>query len=292
LIVLRVLIDELSFIGVGWIVLLALLPLFPILLPRLADLLKAVSPYVERFQLGAVQVSFREARREPIALPSAGILASVPNDVAALSSGTAISDLVASLRRLRRVGGSPVVVIDLRDGDKWRLENLYFLARLLEIEPLVSELVFTEVRGGTDGYLVGTCGPEEFRRQVERTVPGYADAASRFSIPADADLSDAAQAQALGTMFMTLLNALPAPVASDADPARGHVTTKRVFDILARYLSTAAVEAVSDTLREDDLRTMLSSPHRFVPSTLNGRVIDLIDREAVALAVARAALAT
>jgi predicted RecB family endonuclease len=123
LIVLRVLIDELSFIGVGWIVLLALLPLFPILLPRLADLLKAVSPYVERFQLGAVQVSFREARREPIALPSAGILASVPNDVAALSSGTAISDLVASLRGLRRLGGSPVVVIDLRDGGKWRLEK-------------------------------------------------------------------------------------------------------------------------------------------------------------------------
>jgi hypothetical protein len=290
--VLRVLIDELSFIGVGWIVLLALLPLFPILLPRLADLLKAVSPYVERFQLGAVQVSFREARREPIALPSAGILASVPNDVAALSSGTAISDLVASLRRLRRLGGSPVVVIDLRDGGKWRLENLYFLARLLEIEPLVSELVFTEVRGGTDGYLVGMCRPEEFRRQVERTVPGYADAASSFSIPTDADLSDAGQAQALGTMFMTLLNALPAPVGSDADPARGHVTTKRVLDILARYLSTAAVEGVSDTLREDDLRTILSSPRRFVPSTLNGRVIDLIDREAVALAVARAALAT
>jgi hypothetical protein len=81
-------------------------------------------------------------------------------------------------------------------------------------------------------------------------------------------------------------------VGSDADPARGHVTTNRVLDILARYLSTAAVEGVSDTLREDNLRTILSSPHRFVPSTLNGRVIDLIDREAVAFAVARAALAT
>jgi hypothetical protein len=291
LIVLRVLIDDLSFIGVGWIVVLALLPLFPILLPRLADLLKAISPYVQHFQLGAVQVAFREARREPIALPSAGILANVPNDVAALSSGTGISDLVTSLRRLRRMGGGPVVVIDLRDGRKWRLENLYFLARLLEIEPLASELIFTEVRGGTDGYFVGMCRPDEFRRQVERTVPGYADAARSFSIPTDTDPGDVGQAQTLGNMFMTLLNALPASVSPDDEPARGYVTTRRAVDILARFLSTAAVEGVADTLAEDDLRTILGSPHRFVPSTSSGRVIDLIDREAVALAVARSALA-
>lgn len=65
-----------------------------------------------------------------------------------------------------------------------------------------------------------------------------------------------------------------------------------VQGILKRSLSTAAIEGVADTLSEKDLRTILASPHRYVPATSGGRVTDLVDREAVALAVARAALAS
>jgi hypothetical protein len=82
--------------------------------------------------------------------------------------------VVSSLRELRRQGEGPAGIIDLQDGHKWRLPNLYFLARLLEMEPVVSELVFTEMRGGTDGFLVGTARPDEFRRRVEQVVPMYA----------------------------------------------------------------------------------------------------------------------
>jgi hypothetical protein len=290
MILLRTIVDELDFLSVGWIIVLAILPLLPWLLPRLGGFLRDISPYVQSFKLGAIQLDLRASRGAPIAIPTAtGILAGLPNDASALSSGTAISTVVSSLRELRRQGGGPVGIIDLQDGRKWRLPNLYFLARLLEMEPVVSELVFTEIRSGTDGFLVGTARPDEFRRRVEQVVPAYAAASASLPLPEVRNLADATLAQPLGEAFLNLLNLLP-PGSGDSDPVRGYVTSKSLTDLMGS-LSKAAVEGLGETLSEPDLRTILQAPHRFVPTTMEGRLTGLIDREAVALAVARAALA-
>lgn len=221
LIVLRAVVDELDFISVGWILVLAALPLLPWLLPRLGDFLKAISPYVESLKLGALQLDLRGVRSEAISVPSRGILASVPNDVAALSSGTAIQELASAFRDFRRRGAGPVVVIDLQDGRKWRLPNLYFLTRLLELEPTISQLLFTEARGGVDGYVVGTCHPDEFRRQVEVDVPSYEDASSALDTTVERDLDDVVQAQELGTSYTAFLGALPpSPRSRGRPPSR------------------------------------------------------------------------
>jgi hypothetical protein len=296
LIVLRALVDGLDFLSIGWILVLAALPLLPWLLPRLGVFLKEISPYVQTLKLGLLEIDLRSVRREPIVVPSSGIFASLPYDVAALSSGTAISDLVESLRKFRREGAGPVVIIDLKDGRKWRLPNLYFLVRLLEIEPLlveplVSELVFTEIRGGSDGYLVGSCSREEFRRQIEQTVPSYAAASRSLHLPSDGDLADPQRAQELGNEFLAFLGALAQDSGAEDDPVHGWVTSERIRTILAGLLSTAAIEVVPGTLRDEDVRTILGSPYRFVPATTGGRVTGLIDRQAVALVAARAAVA-
>src|SRR5262245_24642387 len=173
LITLRVQIDSLDFLGVGWMLVLVALPLLPWLIPRLADFLKAVSPYVQTFKFGSLQLDLRAVGTQPVSVPSSGVLAAVPNDFGALSTGTAISQLVTSLSDLRRAGGSPVGIIDIRNGKKWRLPNFYFLAWLLELQPIVSEFLFTAIRNGTDGYLLGTCMPDAARKQIERAVPQY-----------------------------------------------------------------------------------------------------------------------
>jgi hypothetical protein len=72
LIVLRATVDELEFLGVGWILALAVLPLLPWLLPRFGSFLREISPYVQSLKLGALQLDFRALRREPIAVPSSG----------------------------------------------------------------------------------------------------------------------------------------------------------------------------------------------------------------------------
>jgi hypothetical protein len=291
LIALRAIVDSLDFISIGWILVLAVVPLLPWLLPRLGGFLKAISPYVQSVKIGALQVDLRSVRRDAIVVPSSGVFAQVANDVAALSSGTTISMIVSSLVDLRRKGGSPVVVVDLQDGRKWRLPNLYFLARLLETDPLISQLVFTEVREGRDGYVVGSCSPEELRRQVEQALPEYSAASTTADLPAGLDLAEPVQAQDAGNRFMALLSALPSSPAGVEDPLRGWVTPNRLRTIVGGLLATATINAVSNTMSEEDVRTVVQSRLRFLPATVDGYITGLIDGHAVALQVARAAVA-
>jgi hypothetical protein len=290
LIILRTLVHALGFISMSWIVILVFLPLLPWLLPRFGEFLKTISPYVQSFKLGVVQVDLRAVRRTPITVPTSGSFARLTDDINVLSSDTAISALVSSLRNRRLEGGSPVSIIDLQDGHKWRLPNLYALTRLLEVDPVASELVFTEMRGAIDGYLVGTCRPDELRHRIEQAVPEYSAAAGTLRLPAGLDLANVEQAQQFAAAFQNFQQALGQDSGLDDDPIRGFVTTRRMTQLPGLF-NSAAVEAPGRTLSEEDLRTVLEAPHRFVPTTTGGRLADLIDRDAVALTVARTALA-
>lgn len=291
LIVLRAMVDDLDFLGVGWIVVLAALPLLPWLVPRFVELVKDVSPYVQSFKVGAVQFDLRLAQRTPPNIAAAGMQPALPNDVAALSSGTSISTLVNALRDLDRQGGSPIGVIDLQDGRKWRLPNLYFLARLLELEPVVRQLVFTEMKGGVDGYLVGSAAPEDVRRRIEQAVPQYASAAAMLPRRDVPTLADPSLAQAVGSDFPVLLSLLGPNSGREDDPVFGYADTVRVQQV-AGPVSGAAVEGLGTTLTEEQLRAVVQSPVPFVPVTTGGRVTGVMDRDAVALAAARTAVAT
>lgn len=70
--------DALGFLNVGWIIILVFLPLLPWLLPRFGEFLKTISPYVQSFKLGVVQLELRAVRSEPIAVPTSGILGRIP----------------------------------------------------------------------------------------------------------------------------------------------------------------------------------------------------------------------
>lgn len=215
----------------------------------------------------------------------------MPNDYGALSSGTAITELVTALRDLRRAGGSPAGIIDLRDGRKWRLPNLYFLTRLLEAAPVVSQLVLTEMCGGVDGHLVGTCSPGDLRRQVEQTVSRYGEASTGLHWPVGLDMADPAEAHRMAQSFQTLLNQLQPFTAADDDVINGWVTSERIHRLLDDLLDRSSIDSRAVTLADDAMRTAVLSRHQFVPLTAGGRITGLIDRDAVALGVARASLA-
>jgi hypothetical protein len=288
LIVLRATVDAVGFLSVGWIIVLVALPLLPWLVPRLGDFLKAISPYVQSIKVASIQLDLRTVRREPISIPSSGAFASVPNDVAALSDATSIQCLVSALRKVRQTGAGPVGVIDLRDGQKWRLPNVYFLCRLLEIDPVVSQLIFTEIRGEDDGYVVGSGRPDELARHIERTVPGYASALGDLAMPSEVDLSDkqnAPEVQKLGSAFHTFAASLP-------PAAPGWVTSEQIRTSFLGVVNPTAIAADRPTLSEEDVRAAVQFPFRYVPATARGRLAALIDRDAVALDVARAAVSS
>lgn len=290
LVLLRVMISDLNFIGVGWIVVLVALPLLPWLVPRLVEFARMVSPYVQTLKVGAIQVDLRAAQRTPTSIATAGMQPSLPNDVSALSSGTGISSLVNALRDLDRQGGSPVAIIDLQDGHKWRLPNLYFLARLLELDPVVRQLIFTEMKGGVDGYLVGSAAPEYVRRRIEQAAPSYSAAAANLPRRDVPTLADPNWAQLVGGDFLTFRNFLGANSGRDDDPTFGYLTSFRLAQV-AGPLSGTAVEGLEAVLEEDQLRAVVLASVQFVPVTSNGRVTGVVDRNAVALAAARSALA-
>lgn len=289
LIVLRAALDALDFLDVGWIVVLVALPLLPWVLPRLGEFVRTLSPFVETLKVGAVQLDLRTVQRAPIGIAMAG-LPSLPDDVSALSAGTSISDLVSKLRDLRRQGGTPTGVVDLQYGHKWRMPNIYFLARLLEIDPVVRQLIFTETRGGIDGFLVGTAPPELIRLRIEQTLPAYAEASVRRPVRDEPTLTDPAASQRVGEDFRALLDDLGPGTSDDRDPLLGYVTSARIVDV-AGPLSATAIEGAGPSLDEAQVHRVVEAPYRFVPTTSNGRVTGMLDRDAVALTAARAAFA-
>ena len=107
--------DRLDFIGIGWLIALALIPLLPWALPRLAGFIETMSRYVSRVGVGPVQIELRAVIDAAIVVPTSGpTLASLPSDLAALTSGTGISTVIAALSKLRIRGGAPCGIIDLQ----------------------------------------------------------------------------------------------------------------------------------------------------------------------------------
>jgi hypothetical protein len=69
------------------------------------------------------------------------------------------------------------------------------------------------------------------------------------------------------------------------------VTPERIRTPALGLISTTSIEATTATLTDDQVRTALNAPYPFVPATTAGHLTGLIDRESVALTVARAAAA-
>jgi hypothetical protein len=72
----------------------------------------------------------------------------------------------------------------------------------------------------------------------------------------------------------------------DATP----VTSAWLRRVLGPALSSTSVQA-SDKLSDDDVRVIVESPYRYVATTSDARFTGVIDRDPIALAVARQAIA-
>lgn len=291
LLALRATVDGLDFLGVGWIILLAVLPLVPWLLPRVGPFLKSLSPYLQSFSLGGVQLELRAVEDAAIVVPTSGHLAPIANDQSGFSSSTAIVDLVSQLRNLRRDGAPPVGVIDLLDGQKWLLPNLYFLCFVLESDPVLTELVFTEKRAEVDGYFVLACSPGDFRRRVELALPEYASVTATPTLT-PGRLVDHTYADELTVKFQGFVAALYATVPAGVphDHVVGYLTAARVTELVGAARAPF-VDDPGTTLSDATLMTVLNASQRYLPWTSSGLLLGIIDRDQVALAVARVALA-
>ena len=120
-------------------------------------------------------------------------------------------------------------------------------------------------------------------------MPGYGAASVQLQAPSERDLEDIGQAQDMANSYVAFLGTLPPAVGANDDSAHGWVNTCAYPD------NPRMLHPVNDlaaaTLDEQDVRAWFLPPHRFLPATSDSRLSGLVDREAVALVVARAAVA-
>jgi WD40 repeat protein len=289
LIVLRAFDQDFSFLGVGWILVFALVPLLPWLLPSVAPWFGRMAPYVQNIRIGSVlELQLRDAEPRVASLGRLSSVLSVrPLETTGAGQFTSTDalEIIDSMNELHSKRAE-LVIVELEGGAKWRYPNLYFLARLLEADPGVRQMIFTEARGGEGGFLVCMCSPSELRKRLEATVPAYAESGRQLSIPAD--MTTPGLHDALKQQFDAFRQALTAASAQYPE-AQGWVRSAELVKLLGIVCNRVSIE-VRDPLTDDDYRTILLSPFRYVATVADGRFNSVIDQVPLATAFARTVL--
>jgi hypothetical protein len=289
LIVLRAFNQDFSFLGVGWILVFALVPLLPWLLPLVAPGFHRMAPYIRNVRIGSVlELQLRDAEPRVASLGQVSSILSVrPLETtgAGQFTSTDAATIIDSMNKLHAVRAE-LVIVELEGGAKWRYPNLYFLARLLEADPGVRQMIFTEARGGEGGFFVCMCSPSELRNRLEVAVPAYAESGRHLSIPAD--MTAQGLHDALKQQFDAFRQALTAAKAQYPE-AEGWVRSAELVKLLGTVSNRISIEA-RDPLTDDDYRTILLSPFRYVATVADGRFSSVIDQVPLATAFARTVL--
>jgi hypothetical protein len=289
LIVLRAFDRDFSFLGVGWILLFALVPLLPWLLPVVAPWFGRMAPYIQNVRVGSVlELRLRDAEPRVASLGQvSGVLSVRPLETTGAGQFTS-TDALAIINSMNELHDkrAELVIVELGDGVKWRYPNLYFLARLLEADPGVRQMIFTEARGGEGGFFVGMCSPSELSKRLEAAVPAYAEAGRHLVIPAD--MTAPGLHDVLKRQFDAFRQAL-AGARAQYPEAEGWARSAELVKLLFTACNRVSVEA-KDPLTDEDYRTILLSRFRYVATVADGRFSSVIDQVPLAIAFARTVL--
>ncbi len=285
LIVLRAFDQDFAFLGVGWILVFALVPLLPWLLPLVGPWFPRMAPYFQNVRIGVLELQLRDAEPRVASLGQISSVLSVRPLDGQFTSADA-TEIIGSMNELHSKRAE-LVIVELEGGAKWRYPNLYFLARLLEGDPGgVRQMIFTEARGGEGGFFVCMCSPSELRKRLEAAVPAYAESGRHLSIPCDMTahgLNDQLKLQ-----FAAFRQALTA-ARTQYPEAEGWVRSAELVKLLGTVCNRVSIEA-RESLTDDDYRTIFLSPFRYVATVGDGRFSSVIDQVPLATAFARTVL--
>jgi hypothetical protein len=173
-----------------------------------------------------------------------------------------------------------VVVVDLGTGDKWLLPNLFFLALMLERWTCVTLLVFTKTEDDNENLYIACAPPRKLRQALEDARP---DLGKARAVIEDASL------HAAGQLFFDRLADTTVPGAAPEPPTwvNGELLVKMARDALT--LEAVEIESRIE-LSTDEMRGILAFPHRYVPVTMETRLIAIVDQTRISLRIARFAV--
>jgi len=294
LITLRALVGSLDFLSVGWIILLALVPLLPWLIPALAPTARRIAPFIRQVKLpGGIEISLATAERPVAGLGSIETTLTSDHLVHALMAtrtpftSTDAMTVIQGVQMVRQ-SGAEAVLVDLGEGQKWRLPNLYFLAWILANDPVTRWLVITETRGDISGRFVGMCAAAELRARIEATHPSYAAVGPRLEFRDPTQLQNQQQ---LADEFNKIRSGVAPPVVAEAMPTLKWVTAADIRDLLGPHLVTITV-SWTERLDRAGFEAIVRSNSRYVAATsADGRFRGLVEQREVVLEFTRRVLA-
>lgn len=203
---------------------------------------------------------------------------------AGLAAMTSLSASILAKAQEVYEKGTGVVPVDLGQGDKWLLPNLYFLALVFERWTRVEVLVFTKTTVGSDTVFVACTTPRGLREQLDKARPEFVEPGK------------AATAGALGSAgaaFFTQLDQLEGGTrpAGSPVPAPVWVDEKLLLALGSDVLIRESVEVEDETkVSRDELLRILAFPHRFVPITRKERLVTIVDPTKLSRKLASSAL--
>lgn len=178
--------------------------------------------------------------------------------------------------------GTGVVPVDLGQGDKWVLPNLYFLALVFERWTRVEVLVFTETAGARDQVFVACASPRDLRKQLDVVRPEFNGPAKQA---VDGSLNSAG-----ATFFGKLDEQQLVPPGEQPEPLVW-VTGESLLELGSDALIKTSIEVEEeDDISRDELLKILAFPHRFVPTTHDKRLVTIVDPAKISRRLARSAL--
>lgn len=293
LITLRALVGPLDFLSVGWIILLALIPLLPWLIPALGPAVRDVAPFIREVKLpGGVEISLAAAERPVIGLgPVEETLTSdhLVHGLSTTATPFTTTDSMAVIHGVQTVrqSGAEAVLVDIGDSTKWRLPNLYFLTWILSNDPITRWMVLTETRGDISGFLIGMCAAAELRERIEVAYPAYAAVSPQLEYSDPARIQNQQQ---LADEFNKIRAGVAPPITTEEMPMLKWVSTTEVRDLLGPHLVRSTVDWTV-ALDRAGLETIINSNSRYVAAIgQDGRFRGLVDQREVVLEFARRVL--
>ena len=173
-----------------------------------------------------------------------------------------------------------VVVVDLGEGDKWLLANLFFLTWMLERWTCVTLVVFTKTEGGSENLYVACAPPKKLRQALEEA---QLDLGKARAATENVSLADA------GNQFFGGLAQAADPALPPEPPT--WVDGELLVTLARNALTLEAVEIEQrEELSIDEMRAILAFRHRYVPATIERMFIAIVDGARVSLKVAQFSL--
>jgi hypothetical protein len=265
LVALRQMLSRDAMRDIPWLLVIAAIPLLPVLLPLL-------SKYLSGLRAGPVELTFRQLQTAGVTPDSTSI-----EDVALRFAGASIAEMSTRSRdivaRVREIEADKTEVVPINiGGERWRLAALYFFAFLLESRTSVRRLILEQ-----DGAFVGKCVPRALRRAIEREHPLYHDVREKTPM-IDLDQAGERFFRSLAETGKCGDEAEFSPTATPAD--------------LAHMLGASLERSSIDQRELDDvrgLRRLLSSDSRYVAVVDRGRLACVVDQHRISLEIARRA---